>query len=127
MERFMFGSAAVAMLVLPVLALVCLVLGLVKHGRLSERLYAAALVAPLFCLVWALWWWFFSATDTGGAPVLFFVSLAVALTLSAAVIATRRGWRGSRVLTILGLGIPGAAAVPMLLLLVALALNAGME
>jgi len=123
----MFAAAGIGLLVLPVWALICLVAGGVRHGRLSTPLFVAALVPPLCVLAFAVWDWFFSGLANAEAPYLFYPSLAVAVILSAALVGTRRGWRGSGVLTLIGLGIPGIVSVPLLFFVLILALNGGME
>jgi hypothetical protein len=99
---------------LPLIAAVSLVLAVIKQRTRPAWLFALALIAPLGTVALAVW--ASAARDWNlayPAAILWMLAAAVALTL--AMIGTRRGWRASQSLMLLGTIMPAVALVPLLL------------
>ena len=126
-HSLMYVVAPFGLLVLPVLAIVCLVMAGMRHGRLSVPLFVAGLLPPSCVIAWAVWDWWNGGGVNGDQKVLFFGSLATAIVLTMAMVATRRGWPSSRILTLVGLAIPVVAAMPVVIFMIAVILSGGME
>jgi len=107
----------VTVALLPIAALVAMVIGGVRRGRLSAPLLALGLIAPCGVIAWEAWDLLASGSNRT-VQVLSCGAIVTVVILILGRIATRKGWRSGPGLTILGLAVPLLVVVPMLLLLV---------
>ena len=110
----------VALYGLPILAVVCLLLGARRGGRVSLKLLAVALIPPLAATALLAELWLIVEGGNLGAEGLFgwltssallWWTLATCVVLALAMVATRRHWGASSNLTLIGLAMPMAMPI----------------
>ena len=124
----MLESLAYTVLVigLPLLAVVCFIVGLVKRASPPQWLVAAATAPPVAAVGVAIWTIQQYGADSVTLSVILYSTAAVALLILGTVIASRANRLG-RGLLVTGLLMPVLPAVAVLLFYLALATSGGME